>query len=510
MIKRNLLFLPIAFLPMILIGLISSANSQEINMDEIKKLYDSTLLVEADIFSPESYAQMDKYFTDLELAISKGKKYKKQSEIASKFREFAENSLKTTIVTKLALEEYLKPRSKAIAAKAPNLVPDLYDQAELQFVKATKKVEKGDSKGALKIVDKAMPLFDIAELEAIKTDILGTAAGLIAKAEADDAAKYAPATLDKSRVNYDKCVALLNNDRYERDKSLKLSATSEYEAGHAANIAQSVRSLERNDQAWEKLMLLYEIEMKKIGTEMGLTQLPFNNGPLQAAEAMVAKVKEMESEKNDYQDALKQVSQLLSVETEKNDVASMIVPINQAIDELISNKEELSNRLSENSDKLADLESTHKKVTGELQVRQEAEAKIDSARSILNPTEGLILLSPTDDIIIRLSGLSFASGSSEISNGHVDLLDKVKNILEMFRDNKLMVEGHTDDMGERVTNMHLSEKRAFAVMQYMRSTLNIPADKISAVGYGPDKPIGTNKTKEGRAKNRRIDIIIFQ
>jgi len=82
--------------------------------------------------------------------------------------------------------------------------------------------------------------------------------------------------------------------------------------------------------------------------------------------------------------------------------------------------------------------------------------------------------------------------------------------LNMFPNSRLMVEGHTDDLGERTTNMRLSEKRALAVMQYLREAMSIPAERIQAIGYGPDKPIGTNTTKEGRAKNRRIDIIILK
>ncbi|UCD18001.1 MAG: OmpA family protein, partial [Candidatus Zixiibacteriota bacterium] len=59
-------------------------------------------------------------------------------------------------------------------------------------------------------------------------------------------------------------------------------------------------------------------------------------------------------------------------------------------------------------------------------------------------------------------------------------------------------------------NMRLSEKRAFAVMQYLRQSMSVPADRIKSIGYGSDRPIASNQTSEGRAKNRRIDIIILQ
>ena len=56
----------------------------------------------------------------------------------------------------------------------------------------------------------------------------------------------------------------------------------------------------------------------------------------------------------------------------------------------------------------------------------------------------------------------------------------------------------------------LSDKRAFAVMQYLRQALAIPADHIRSIGYGAEKPIAPNNTPAGKAKNRRIDILILQ
>jgi len=86
----------------------------------------------------------------------------------------------------------------------------------------------------------------------------------------------------------------------------------------------------------------------------------------------------------------------------------------------------------------------------------------------------------------------------------------VESILKLYPEASYVVEGHTDASGEGVANQQLSEKRAFALMQYLRQGLSIPADRIRAIGYGADKPIALSKTPEGRAKNRRIDILILQ
>ncbi len=512
--KRNLSILMIIFICLVAYA---GLNAQTVNMEEIENLYDSTQIVEAKVFAPETSKKAQKYYGELKSAVSANKKAKVIAEKANKFREFAENSIKSSEVTKLALEAYLEPRNKAKEAKARSFVPDLYEKAELQFIKATKKVEGGDTKGAKKIIEKAIPLFQIAELEAIKTDILGKARTLIAQAETDDGVKYAPATFDKAKVAFQKCIEILTNDRYERDKSLKNAALSEYQALHASNIAQSVRSLKKNDQAWEKLMLLYEIEMQKVGNELEMGSLPFDRGPIGAADAMVNEIRTVKGKFDEYEKGYSQISTNLmmafhsmDIEPENSDAVSLSSQLERSVGSMVSEKQGLQSRLTEKNTELADLTSDHEEMSNELLMRQAKEAKIDSARGFLNPTEGQVLLNATDDVIIRLLGISFASGSSDIQDSHVELLGKVKSILEMFSGHKLMVEGHTDDRGERTTNMRLSEKRAFSVMQYLRSIMTIQADRISAVGYGPDKPIGTNTTKEGRAKNRRIDIIIFQ
>jgi outer membrane protein OmpA-like peptidoglycan-associated protein len=70
----------------------------------------------------------------------------------------------------------------------------------------------------------------------------------------------------------------------------------------------------------------------------------------------------------------------------------------------------------------------------------------------------------------------------------------------------ITVEGATDSVGDSEYNYGLSQRRADAVIQYLASQHNIPAHKIYLIGLGKDKPVESNKTREGRAKNRRVDV----
>ena len=118
-------------------------------------------------------------------------KQKPVDKHVSESREYTDNAIKASEVAKLSLSEYLDPREKAKTAKAPTLVPELYFKAEKQFKKATEKVESGDVKGGLKEAEKSIALFDVAEIEGVRADILGSADKLIERAEAEEATKFA-------------------------------------------------------------------------------------------------------------------------------------------------------------------------------------------------------------------------------------------------------------------------------------------------------------------------------
>jgi outer membrane protein OmpA-like peptidoglycan-associated protein len=73
---------------------------------------------------------------------------------------------------------------------------------------------------------------------------------------------------------------------------------------------------------------------------------------------------------------------------------------------------------------------------------------------------------------------------------------------------RVSIEGHTDNVGKESTNLRLSQKRAEAVRDYLVSK-GISPTRLEAVGYGPTKPLMSNKTKRGKAKNRRTEFKVI-
>ena len=104
-------------------------------------------------------------------------------------------------------------------------------------------------------------------------------------------------------------------------------------------------------------------------------------------------------------------------------------------------------------------------------------------------------------------GVTFATNSSDINANFYPVLDQVAATLGEFNQTVIEVAGHTDSTGARAYNMTLSERRAGSVVSYL-SGRGIARERMIAVGAGPDHPVDTNETAEGRAQNRRVEITI--
>lgn len=104
-------------------------------------------------------------------------------------------------------------------------------------------------------------------------------------------------------------------------------------------------------------------------------------------------------------------------------------------------------------------------------------------------------------------GVTFATNSSDINANFYPVLDRVAATLGEFHQTMIEVAGHTDSTGSRAYNMALSERRAGSVVGYLTSR-GVARERMIAVGAGPDHPVDTNQTAEGRAQNRRVEITI--
>ena len=112
------------------------------------------------------------------------------------------------------------------------------------------------------------------------------------------------------------------------------------------------------------------------------------------------------------------------------------------------------------------------------------------------------------DQLMAEGSIEFASGSSKISEKSFSLLKKLVVITQACPTMKIKISGHTDNRGDANKNNILSLDRASAVLDYFHDE-GIPVSRLKALGHGESSPIASNKTKEGRKRNRRIEFHII-
>ena len=122
------------------------------------------------------------------------------------------------------------------------------------------------------------------------------------------------------------------------------------------------------------------------------------------------------------------------------------------------------------------------------------------------PDEGPAQIIIEDGRIQILETIRFRPNSSEIAAGSYPIVDQIALALRKHRElSHIEIGGHTDSTGPREFNLRLSQARARSVRQHLLAR-GIRPTRLTATGYGPDRPIGDNNTEEGRAQNRRVEF----
>ena len=159
--------------------------------------------------------------------------------------------------------------------------------------------------------------------------------------------------------------------------------------------------------------------------------------------------------------------------------------------------------------------------------RQLAQARSDAERQArLSKLEVEDVRRELDDKNRRLEELTrlevkrlilFGFGEDDLAPKGLEAAREIADLLTQYPEYRIRVEGHTDDrtigpsLKDKVeTNWELSALRAATVVRYLIDNLFVDPARIAAVGYGKFRPIADNATEEGRAKNRRVEVVIFQ
>ncbi len=221
----------------------------------------------------------------------------------------------------------------------------------------------------------------------------------------------------------------------------------------------------------------------------------------------------------------------------KEKMATDLAYVTGQRDKAAADKEELDRILQSRSDnlsqtifelrgKVADLDAENAKLKAEnaglAKAREEQVLKVSSTyESLLEKmkseiSKGQVTISELKGklTVNMVDSILFDSGKAEVKKGGLEVLGKVISILKDVSDKSIRIEGHTDNvpivgvLAKRYpTNWELSAARAINVARHLQDQ-GIDPGQLSAVAYGEWKPVATNDTAEGKAKNRRIEIIL--
>lgn len=184
-------------------------------------------------------------------------------------------------------------------------------------------------------------------------------------------------------------------------------------------------------------------------------------------------------------------------------------------DRLIAEREKTNQRstqaeLARLRQQMTEEERQRQMTAGELdkerQARSEAERQAAAAKDRLR--EVAQVREETRGTVVTLPGsLLFRSGQATLTSPARRRLNQVVDALKQLNNGSLLVEGYTDSRGSRKFNEDLSQRRAQSVKQYLTDR-GIPAENIKTEGFGPDNPVASNRSAEGRANNRRVEIVV--
>ncbi len=138
----------------------------------------------------------------------------------------------------------------------------------------------------------------------------------------------------------------------------------------------------------------------------------------------------------------------------------------------------------------------------------DARARAEARAQLLNRLNAVL---PTREsergLVSEIGGVQFATATANLNPPARESLARFSGIVASYPELRFTIEGHTDNVGSDLTNNELSLRRALSVRDYLTS-LGVPAASIEVQGYGPYRPIADNTSPDGRARNRRVEIVL--
>jgi len=197
----------------------------------------------------------------------------------------------------------------------------------------------------------------------------------------------------------------------------------------------------------------------------------------------------------------------------KKFVRTSVGDVNDKVDSLGKSLEETQERTRQNEGKIAAVDQKADQAAQSAQqansaardARSAADAAANKAEAVDKASRRLVY-----EVVLSEDSGNFKFGKTDLPDEAKQKIDEM--VAQLKQDPKnvfIEIEGHTDNVGSKATNERVGLERAQAVERYLYEQYQVPLHKMNVISYGEEKPIAPNKTKAGRAQNRRVVIKVL-
>ncbi|MBC7714559.1 MAG: OmpA family protein [Rhizobacter sp.] len=434
----------------------TNAGEEVTNLENDMKTAQSN---QVDVLSPHNFHEANDALVDAKKSHAKGKDPDKTLREVAIGRAYLNNANTVAETARTNIEDVIAARQAAVTAGAPSYFGKEMSKADEDFKDVTEDIEKNKMGSVAKERKELQERYLALELKAIKEKNIGEARKTIALAEKEKAEKFAPTTLAAAKKSYMDTEAYITANPHNTVAIESRAAETNEAAKHALNVNRTAKGTDKVSS--EEKVLALEKEQQRVAASQ---------------------------------------NQLTNV---KGELANTQGQLENTQGQLENTQSALDGSVDAN----AALLSSQSKLEADKRLNE----KYETARKEFDPSEAEVY-KQGDSLLIRLKGMAFPSAKSTITPKGKSLLEKVSKVTEDFgAQSTVQIQGHTDSVGGKKINDKLSQNRADAVKKYLQSNeggIAVDSTKIEAMGYGYQKPLATNKTADGRAQNRRVDIII--
>jgi len=466
-------------------------------IDEVNKIENEITVArqnQIDVLSPSMFAKAENAYLKAKNKAEKDSDISVVLEYTDMARTYLQDAEENAKIDRNVLEDVIESRNKARIAGATKLEKD-YGKVEDRFLILTQAIEKDNIRYAQNNSAEVDKQLRKLELRAIKIETIGEVKAILNKAEEDDITQYAPESFALAKKLLNETDAFISENRYAKEKMYKMARNNLFMAKRALAIADQCKTIESMPP--EEIAFYIEDTLGLITTQLGATDMRDQKFYIQVNN-IEGSIQSLQDDNQFMADQLK--LKRAEIETMQADYDKRLNDLTQqtAFLEGKSKEEQASNKRL-----MARQEAMEQKLEAQRQFNQ----KFVEVQNYFDAKEADVY-KKGNQLVIRLKGIQFPVGQAIIMPNNYLLLSKAQKAIRTFGEPSVVLEGHTDSTGTLELNKHLSQQRAESVRQYLIANQTLPAEKLIAVGYGPERPLASNSTAEGRAINRRIDMII--